>query len=82
MTRDPNQSVSITEWLDQARDGDEIGRQQLWGRYYERLVRLAKSRLSAKDRRVSDEEDIAAVTEEVYNPGKRAAKSSSRSINS
>lgn len=61
MRSQPNESVSITEWLEQARDGGEVGCQQLWGRYYERLVRLAKSRLSARDRRVSDEEDVATM---------------------
>lgn len=61
MMSEPSESVSITEWLDRAREGEEVGRQQLWGRYYERLVRLAKSSLSARNRRVSDEEDIAAM---------------------
>lgn len=58
---DLDESVSITEWLDQARQGEEFGRQNLWERYYERLVRLAKSRLSAGERRISDEEDVAAM---------------------
>lgn len=58
---DLSESVSITEWLDQARQGEESGRQNLWERYYERLVRLAKSRLSPGECRVSDEEDVAAM---------------------
>ena len=56
-----HESLSITEWLDQARVGDSTGYQQLWLRYYERLVRLARARLSARDRRVSDEEDLATM---------------------
>jgi DNA-directed RNA polymerase specialized sigma24 family protein len=49
---------SITQWLQQARDGDEYARQQLWVRYYERLIRLARNRISTGNRRVSDEEDV------------------------
>ncbi len=51
---------SITQWLNQARDGDDYARQQLWVRYYERLIRLARNRLAAGNRRVSDEEDVVA----------------------
>lgn len=61
MDLESNDAISITEWLDQARDGVEAGRQQLWARYYERLVRRARTRLSAKDRRVADEEDVALL---------------------
>ena len=49
---------SITQWLHQARDGDEYARQQIWVRYYERLIRLARSRIATGSARVSDEEDI------------------------
>jgi RNA polymerase sigma factor (sigma-70 family) len=53
-----DQPISITEWLDLARTGDENSFQQLWQRYYERLVRLANARLPSHDRRVLDEEDV------------------------
>ncbi len=49
---------SITQWLQQAQDGDEYARQQIWVRYYERLIRLARSRIAAGNTRVSDEEDV------------------------
>jgi DNA-directed RNA polymerase specialized sigma24 family protein len=49
---------SITQWLQQAQEGDEYARQQLWVRYYERLIRLARSRIATGNARVSDEEDV------------------------
>jgi DNA-directed RNA polymerase specialized sigma24 family protein len=49
---------SITQWLHQAQVGDEYARQQLWVRYYERLIRLARSRIATGNARVSDEEDV------------------------
>ncbi|MDG2015279.1 MAG: ECF-type sigma factor [Pirellulaceae bacterium] len=58
MNPDPLAANSITQWLYQAREGDDYARQQLWVRYYERLVRLARNRLTAGSRRVSDEEDV------------------------
>jgi len=50
---------SVTCWLDGVKlgDGDQI--QRLWDRYFERLVRLAGSRLPGHSRRAFDEEDVA-----------------------
>ena len=58
MNSDLGDTNSITRWLQQARDGDEHARQELWVRYYERLIRLAKSRIATGNARVSDEEDV------------------------
>ena len=49
---------SITQWLQQAKEGNEYARQQIWVRYYERLIRLARSRIATGSARVSDEEDV------------------------
>ena len=38
---------SVTHWVDQLKAGDYAAAQPLWERYYQRLVRLARSRLPA-----------------------------------
>lgn len=50
---------SVTGLLDGIKlgEGDQI--QRLWDRYFERLVRLAGSRLPGHSRRAYDEEDVA-----------------------
>jgi DNA-directed RNA polymerase specialized sigma24 family protein len=50
---------SVTCWLDGIRLGDGAQIQRLWDRYFERLVRLAGSRLPGHSRRAYDEEDVA-----------------------
>ncbi|TWU48565.1 RNA polymerase sigma factor [Rubripirellula tenax] len=49
---------SITVWFDQLRQGDPAAAAKLWDRLFQRLAEVARSQLS--NRRVSDEEDIAA----------------------
>jgi RNA polymerase sigma factor (sigma-70 family) len=48
----------VTGWLDHLKEGNEAAAQQLWNRYFARLVTLARHRLYGFGR-VSDEEDIA-----------------------
>jgi DNA-directed RNA polymerase specialized sigma24 family protein len=50
---------SITGWLGQLREGDANAAQQLWERYFQRLVALARSKLQGAPRRAADEEDVA-----------------------
>ena len=50
---------SVTIWIDAVRAGDQEAARQLWRRYFESLVRLARSRLQAKARAAADEEDVA-----------------------
>ena len=50
---------SVSRWLDGLREGNDADVQRLWDRYFERLVRLASTRLPGHARRVSDEEDVA-----------------------
>src|SRR5262245_60742354 len=50
---------AVTLWLDGLRDGDAEAAQKVWERYFERLVRLAGSRLPDHARREFDEEDVA-----------------------
>jgi DNA-directed RNA polymerase specialized sigma24 family protein len=50
---------SVTRWLGQLQAGDEAAVQQLWERYFKRLVGLARKKLVDAPRRVADEEDVA-----------------------
>jgi DNA-directed RNA polymerase specialized sigma24 family protein len=50
---------SVTQWLGRLKAGDRAAAQQLWARYFEQLVRLARARLGGTPRRVADEEDVA-----------------------
>jgi DNA-directed RNA polymerase specialized sigma24 family protein len=50
---------SVTEWLGQLKAGDAVAAQQLWERYFERLVRVARAQLRGTRRRAADEEDVA-----------------------
>jgi DNA-directed RNA polymerase specialized sigma24 family protein len=50
---------SVTIWIDAVRTGDQEAARQLWRRYFEALVRLARSKLQAKAKGAADEEDVA-----------------------
>jgi DNA-directed RNA polymerase specialized sigma24 family protein len=50
---------SVTIWVDAMRAGDQEAASQLWRRYFESLVRLARSKLHSKAKGAADEEDVA-----------------------
>jgi RNA polymerase sigma factor (sigma-70 family) len=50
---------SVTRWIADLRRGDDEAIRQLWDRYFQQVVRLARKKLGAAPRRVSDEEDVA-----------------------
>jgi RNA polymerase sigma factor (sigma-70 family) len=50
---------SITRWIGQLQTGDRRGAQELWERYFRRLVGLARKKLQETPRRAADEEDVA-----------------------
>lgn len=53
-----NSDKSVTMWLRELEKGDAQAAQQLWERYYTRLVALAKKKLGGAPRRAADEEDV------------------------
>src|SRR4051812_32498393 len=57
----PNAPGSVTRWIGELKAGDQAGIHQLWQRYFEGLVRLARRRLEAAGRGSAskDEEDAA-----------------------
>jgi DNA-directed RNA polymerase specialized sigma24 family protein len=50
---------SVSHWLGRLQAGDHAAAQQLWQRYFRRLVGLARRKLRDAPRRVADEEDVA-----------------------
>ncbi len=50
---------SVTHWIQLLPDGDQKAAQQLWEKYFQRLVGLARVKLQDFPRRVADEEDLA-----------------------
>src|ERR1700733_12046594 len=50
---------SVTRWIDQLQVGDDAAAQQLWQRYFHRLVGLARKKLADAPRQAADEEDVA-----------------------
>jgi DNA-directed RNA polymerase specialized sigma24 family protein len=50
---------SVTRWLRELEAGSEEAANQLWHRYFWRLVALARKRLGSHECRVADEEDVA-----------------------
>jgi DNA-directed RNA polymerase specialized sigma24 family protein len=56
---DARSQESISEWIAGAKQGESQAVHALWGRYFERLVRLARQRLATTARRAADEEDVA-----------------------
>ncbi len=51
---------SITQLIFDLRDGRSVATDELWKRYYRRLVGLAKKKLGDAPRRVADEDDVVA----------------------
>ena len=51
--------ASVTGWIGQLKAGSSEAAQQLWKRYFPKLVRLARARLGGFRRRAVDEEDVA-----------------------
>jgi DNA-directed RNA polymerase specialized sigma24 family protein len=50
---------SVTRWIRSVKAGDGAAADQLWRRYFQALVRLARARLDGAPRSAADEEDAA-----------------------
>lgn len=50
---------SVTRWIGKLKAGDERAAHDLWQRYFEQLVALARSKLGTTPKRAADEEDVA-----------------------
>ena len=50
---------SVTVWIENLKQDDSQAAGELWSRYFDRLVRLARRKLGDWPRRVADEEDVA-----------------------
>jgi RNA polymerase sigma factor (sigma-70 family) len=70
----PNDS-SVTQWL-YALDSPSPGeaQQQLWDRYFTKLVAIARNRLAAAPRRANDEEDVALCVMQSFFQGVSAGR--------
>jgi RNA polymerase sigma factor (sigma-70 family) len=49
---------TVTRWIGDLRSGGDVAAEQIWRRYFERLVRLTRKRLMSSPRAVADEEDV------------------------
>jgi RNA polymerase sigma factor (sigma-70 family) len=65
---------SITQWLDQVKDGDGHAVQKIWERYFSRLVRMARKKLKDAPRRVADEEDVVIMAFDSFFRGAEAGR--------
>jgi DNA-directed RNA polymerase specialized sigma24 family protein len=57
-----HESESVTQWIADIKAGGEgvdAAQQELWSRYFDRLVALARARLVGAPRGAEDEEDVA-----------------------
>ncbi len=65
---------SVTHWIGALKSGDQQAAQQLWERYWKRLVGLAARKLTGARRQTSDEEDIAQVALKSFFLGAREGR--------
>lgn len=65
---------SVSGWIDRLKEGDAGAAQQLWERYFQRLVPLARRRLQAASRRAADEEDVALSAFDSFCRGAEAGR--------
>ena len=69
----PDDVGSVTRWIGGLKTGDEVAAQQLWERYFARMVGLAREKLRAGRRGDlgSDEEDAALSASTASAPAQR-----------
>lgn len=55
------EASDVTGMIQRVRTGDEAAAQELWNRYSEQIVEVARRSLKDASRRVQDEEDVAVI---------------------
>jgi len=65
---------SVTHWIHQLQEGDSKAVQPIWERYFERLVRLARSKFRSAQPRGADEEDVALSALDSFCRGAEAGR--------
>lgn len=50
---------SVTQWIQDLKQGDEGAAARLWDRYFQNMVQVARKKLRLSGRGVADEEDVA-----------------------
>jgi len=55
------EASDVTGIIQRVRTGDEAAAQELWNRYSEQIVEVARRSLKDSSRRVQDEEDVAVI---------------------
>ena len=65
---------SVTNWIREAKNGDEDAAKCLWDRYFARLIELARWHLRHAPKRVADEDDVVLSTLESVLTGARNGK--------
>lgn len=68
---DPN---TVTGWIADLKAGDDDAAARLWERFFRRLIGLARHQLAGFQRRVADEEDVAASVFESLCEGAMAGR--------
>jgi DNA-directed RNA polymerase specialized sigma24 family protein len=55
----PSERLSVSNWLQQLQAGNHAAAEELWQRYCQRLVAMARRMIRGLPRRIDDEEDLA-----------------------
>src|SRR3954468_1763260 len=50
---------SVSSWIAQLRDGEQLAVERLWDRYFPQLIQLARIKMRAMPRGTRDAEDVA-----------------------
>ena len=53
-----NSEPSVTEWIEDLKQGDSAAMAAIWNRFYPQLLRIARNKLKGMQSRVVDEDDV------------------------
>jgi DNA-directed RNA polymerase specialized sigma24 family protein len=65
---------SVTNWIEALMGGDHSAAQELWNRYFEKMVGLARKKLQGRPRHSADEEDVALSAFDSFCRGAKKGK--------